>query len=252
MAKPTRFQPSASAGRRRASGILHERNKFAGGGRRSRVEDAYALLKESILHSVFPPGFQATEVEIADRLKMSRTPVREALMRLQSEGLIEVTPRHGISVLPIYADDLREIYELLCSLEATAVELLTKRRLPLDGDVFRDLVEINERMAAALEQGDRQTWAKMDGEFHRVLVENCGNSRIVRVIFNIWDQSHRARLLAAPLRSIPSESHKEHRAVLEAIERGDERVAYEIHRAHRHRGMVSILGILEEHGFSHV
>jgi DNA-binding GntR family transcriptional regulator len=222
------------------------------GVRRSLVEDGYRLLKEAILHNVFPPGFQATEVEIAERLKMSRTPVREALLRLQGEGLIEVTPRHGLRVLPIYPADLREIYELLCSVEATAVELLTKRRLPPDSAVYRELDEINEKMAEALKEGDVFTWAAMDGKFHRVLVENCGNSRIIRVIFNVWDQSHRARMLAAPLRRVPAESYSEHRAVIEAIKRGDERVAYEIHRAHRHRGMTSILEILEQHHFGHI
>ena len=61
-------------------------------------------------------------------------------------------------------------------------------------------------MRLALEQGDRLEWAAMDERFHRCLVEQCGNERIRRVVFNVWDQSHRARMLAAPLRPIPTES----------------------------------------------
>lgn len=222
------------------------------GSRRSLVEDAYRKLKDDILRNVYPPEFQATEVEMASRLAMSRTPIREALMRLQSEGLIEVTPRRGLRVLPIYPADLREIYELLCTLEAAAAELLAKRRLPEDAPEFRELEETNERMKAALERGDRLGWAEMDEKFHRLIVEHCGNNRIRRVIFNVWDQSHRARIFTAPLRPAPTESYKEHRSVMEAIKRGDERVAYEIHRAHRYRGMVLILRLLEEHEVGHL
>ncbi len=222
------------------------------GSRRSLAEDAYLRLKEDILHNVFPPEFQATEVEMANRLAMSRTPMREALMRLQSEGLIEVTPRRGLRVLPIYPADLREIYELLCSLEATAAELFAKRRLPENAPEFREMEETNEQMKAALERGDRLGWAEMDEKFHRLIVEHCGNNRIRRVILNVWDQSHRARIFTAPLRPAPTESYKEHRSVMEAIKRGDDRVAYEIHWAHRHRGMVLILKLLEEHEVGHL
>lgn len=220
--------------------------------RGSLAEHAYRQLKEGILDNTYPPGFTATEAEIAARLAMSRTPLREALLRLQAEGLIEVTPRHGLHVLPLYPADLREIYELLGCLEATAAEMLAKRRLPADSIEFLDLEDINERMRRALEQGDWHEWAAMDERFHRCLVEQCGNERIRRVVFNVWDQSHRARMLAAPLRPIPTESYKEHRAVLEAAKRGDDRVAYELHRAHRHRGMVEILALLERHQVGHL
>ena len=220
--------------------------------RNSLADQAYRQLKEGILHNKYPPGFTATEAEIAGQLAMSRTPLREALLRLQSEGLVEVTPRRGLRVLPLYPADMREIYELLCCLEAAAAEMLAKRRLPEDSIELRELEEINERMGAALELGDLNTWAAMDERFHRRLVEHCGNGRICRVAFNVWDQSHRARILTAPLRPTPTESYKEHRAVLEAIKRGDDRVAYELHRAHRYRGMTEILSLLEQHQFGHL
>jgi DNA-binding GntR family transcriptional regulator len=224
----------------------------ASGERNSLAEQAYRSLKSGIMHNTYPPGFRATEVEVASLLSMSRTPVREAMMRLQSEGLIEVTPRRGLRVLPIYPADLREIYELLCALEASAAELFARRGLPPEASEFAALIEVNERMATALAAGKIEVWAEMDERFHRGLVEQCGNRRITRVVLNVWDQSHRARLLTAPLRPEPTESYREHRAVLEAIQRGDERVAYELHRAHRTRGMTTILALLEQHQFGHL
>jgi len=219
---------------------------------RSLADQAFHKLKTSILQNEYPPGFQATEPEIASRLNMSRTPMREAMMRLQSEGLIEVTPRRGFRVLPLFADDLREIYEVLISLEPTAAELFARRKLPPDAEVFVELEKTNERMAEALERDDLDTWAAMDGRFHSLIIENCGNSRIARVTWNVWDQSHRARLVTAKLRPRPTHSFKEHRAVLEAIQRGDERAAHEVHRAHRHRGMTVILETIEKHGLGHL
>lgn len=220
------------------------------GSRRSLVDAAYQEIKRGILQNVYPPSFQATEVEMANQLAMSRTPVREALLRLQAEGLVQVTPRRGLRVLPMYDADLREIYELLCCLEATAAEFLARRGLSGDSPVIREMEDVNERMAAALERRDVYEWAAMDERFHRLLVEHCGNGRICRVAFNVWDQSHRARLLTAPLRPPPVESYREHRAVVDAIRRGDERVAYEAHKAHRYRGMAQVMKVLEEHGLS--
>ncbi len=101
--------------------------KLAGSGSAGavrRTASAYQALRGIILSNEWSPGFQATEQEIADRLAMSRTPVREAMMRLQAEGLVAVVPRHGLYVLPVSSKDMQEIYEILTSLEATAAGVL--------------------------------------------------------------------------------------------------------------------------------
>ena len=95
----------------------------------SQVDKAYGELKADILANRLPPGFQAPEPEFATRLGMSRTPVREALLRLQSDGLVELVPRRGARVLPISVDDMREIYQLLISLESDAAYELAARGL---------------------------------------------------------------------------------------------------------------------------
>ena len=94
----------------------------------SRVDDAHARIKDEILANRMPPGLQATEPEIAAELGMSRTPVREALIRLEAEGLVQLRPRHGAHVLPIEPDDMREIYEILTALEPEAAASLAARR----------------------------------------------------------------------------------------------------------------------------
>ena len=94
----------------------------------SRVEWVYRTLKQSILTNEFYPGYQALEPELAKNLGVSRTPVREALIRLENERLIELIPRRGMRVIPLVPEDMREIYQLLTSLEVTAVEILARKR----------------------------------------------------------------------------------------------------------------------------
>ena len=92
------------------------------------VEQAYRIIRQRILDNVYPAGYRALEREFAEELSLSRTPVREALLRLQSEGLIELIPRHGARVLPVSAGDMREIYDVLTALESMAAEIVTRRR----------------------------------------------------------------------------------------------------------------------------
>src|SRR3954466_14939978 len=93
----------------------------------SLVDDAYAALKEAIRENTFPPGYQGSEKEIAPRLEMSRTPVHEAVIRLQEEGLVRVLSRRGVVICAISAADMREIYEVIIALESAAAELLAEK-----------------------------------------------------------------------------------------------------------------------------
>ena len=110
--------------------------------RLSLVDAAYEQIRRRILDNVWPPGHRALEQEVALALGMSRTPVREALMRLQNEGLVEVIPRHGMRVLPVSPTDMREIYQILTALECMAAELLARRK-PGEGEL-EPLVDATE------------------------------------------------------------------------------------------------------------
>lgn len=99
------------------------------GGRILAGVRAYGEIKRRILDNEMPAGFQALEQELAELLEMSRTPVREALVRLADEGMVEVRPRHGMRVLPLSSADMREIYQILASLESTAAALAAENGL---------------------------------------------------------------------------------------------------------------------------
>ena len=94
----------------------------------SLADGAYQDMRRRILDNVWAPGYQALEQEIALQLGMSRTPVREALIRLANEGLVEVIPRRGMRVLPVSLGDMRDIYQILTALESAAAEIVAARK----------------------------------------------------------------------------------------------------------------------------
>jgi DNA-binding GntR family transcriptional regulator len=214
------------------------------------VEAAYRQIRSRILDNAWLPGHHALEQALALELGMSRTPVREALIRLQNEGLVEVVPRHGVRVLPVSAADMKEIYEILTSLEAMAAELVAgKRPAPAE---LAPLEKASRDMEKALKKEDLDAWAEADERYHRHLIELCGNRRLAAVVYNYWDRAHRARMFTLRLRPKPVNSTHEHLAVVEAIRRGDAVAARELHRAHRERGSRELLEILSRYRVSQV
>jgi DNA-binding GntR family transcriptional regulator len=211
----------------------------------SRVDLAYRTMRERILDNEWAPGFRALEQELALSLGMSRTPVREALIRLSKEGLVEVVPRHGMRVLPVSASDMDEIYQILGSLEATAAEQVALRK-PTAKEVA-PLEAASRAMDTALRRDDLEAWAEADERFHRHLVELCGNRLLAATVYNFWDRAHRARMFTLRLRPKPTHSTREHLELVRAIRRGDAQAAREIHRAHRERGRSELTAILERY-----
>jgi DNA-binding GntR family transcriptional regulator len=211
----------------------------------SRAELAYQTLRRRIIDNVWPPGYRALEQELAAELGISRTPVREALLRLQNEGLAAVVPRHGMSVLPVSPDDMRDIYQMLAALEATAAELVAGRG-PSAAEL-RPLEEAARAMQRALAADDLDAWAGHDESFHRHLVGLCGNRLLIDTVQNCWDRSHRARLLTLRMRPKPVLSTSEHLDVLQQIRAGNTAAAFELHRAHRARSSRELLAILHHY-----
>jgi DNA-binding GntR family transcriptional regulator len=210
----------------------------------SRGDKAYDEIKRRILENVWPPGFSAFEPQVAEELSMSRTPIREALLRLQNEGLIKVVPRRGMYVVPLSPTDMRDLYIVLASLEGTAAELLARRQT--EANEMAALESSVVAMEKALARDDLDAWAQADERFHRLLLELCGNPRLAEMAFTVADQAHRARMVSLRLRPRPVHSTNEHRAVLEAIRAGNWRSAGRLMKQHRDKGREMILRVLKQ------
>lgn len=214
--------------------------------RLSRTEFAYRELKRRILDNELAPGTQVLELEIAEALAMSRTPVREAMVRLARDGLVEIRPRHGMRILPVSADDMREIYEILTALEPMAAGLAAARGVG-DGDLAA-LRAIVAEMEEALARDDLPAWAEADERFHARLTGLSGNRRLSELVEGFVEQTHRVRMLTLAIRPKPVLSNRDHAAVVDAIAAGDADTARRLHRAHRERSGRLLVDLLRATG----
>jgi DNA-binding GntR family transcriptional regulator len=245
-AATTKARTSQAPGRERAA----TRQRAAPPVRASRVTEAYDAIRRRILDNVYAPGHQALEGTLADELGISRTPVREALIRLAHEGLVEVVPRHGMRVLPVSAHDMHEIYEVLTALESAAAEALALRR-PTDAEL-KPLVDATRDMTRALKADDLDAWAMADERFHQGLVELVGNRTLVDAVARLGDRVHRARMFTLRLRPKPVNSTQDHMALLERIRAGDAVGAVDVNRAHRARATRELVAIFERYRLQHM
>jgi DNA-binding GntR family transcriptional regulator len=206
------------------------------------AEQAYRRIKDAILRGEMPTGFHSLEPALALRLGMSRTPVHEALVRLQDEGYVELQTRRGMRVTSLSHRDIREITELLACLEVEAAERTAARHLPP-----ADLIAFDaaiEEMDRALETRDIAAWNDADYRFHLLLIESCGNRYLIDTAKRFLEQANRFRHLTSAHRKPPVYSNVNHAAVVEAIRRGDAQTAVDIHRAHKRRWLHELDEIL--------
>ncbi|MGE4219769.1 MAG: GntR family transcriptional regulator [Alphaproteobacteria bacterium] len=214
------------------------------GSRAPMSRRAYEAVKRRILDNDIPGGAHVLEEELAQMLGMSRTPIREALVQLEKDGLIELVPRRGMRVLALSPDDIRHVYDLLQCLESHAAALAARHR-----DHRRIAARLDAPiggMRAALEADDLRGWAEANERFHRTLVDSCGNPRLAQMAYTLLDQSHRVRTFTVRLRARPVRSTDNHAATVDAIRDGDPGRAAGIHEAHKGEWMVEMDRLMAE------
>jgi DNA-binding GntR family transcriptional regulator len=221
-------------------------------GRVSRVGATYLAFKALICEGAFPPGHQVSEQELALRLGTSRTPVHEACLRLQEEGLLRILPKKGIVIAALSPDDIAEIFEVIIAIEgraaAMAAVLPDQARLALADQLDAETM----RMAMALARADMVERSLADAAFHHALVEGCGNRRFARIIQTVNDQYHRARVITVRMRPRLEQSLPEHRMIADAIRAGRSGEAETAARVHRMRARDDILPLIRDLGIRHL
>lgn len=215
------------------------------GSKAGRVMAAYQALREAIRSNVFPPGYQAAENEIARQLGMSRTPVHEAMARLQEDGLVRILPKKGILIRALSPADIEEIYEVIIALEGAAAARIARFAEAERTAVADALRAATAEMDKALASNDLQAWALADEVFHETLVERSGNKRLTRMAGTVADQLHRARMFTLNLRPLPSASSAEHDAIVKGIAKGDAEAASNAARQHRQHARDQLLPLIE-------
>jgi DNA-binding GntR family transcriptional regulator len=205
------------------------------------TDRALVQIKNAIIEGSLAPGAVVSEHELSVKLKMSRTPVHQALDRLRADGWVTITPRAGVTVSGLDVERMRNIYEVLIALEGAAA-------MRFDGDdeeAIAKLISAEELCENALRDDDLLAWANADNAFHALLLTECGNTELVRIAGSVMDHAHRARLLTVRLRPWPEASNRDHREIVGCISRGNREGARAALQRHRERGMAAVLPILE-------
>ncbi|MBR1757619.1 MAG: GntR family transcriptional regulator [Lachnospiraceae bacterium] len=189
----------------------------------------YQTLEQAILMGDLQPGERLMEIHLANRLGVSRTPIREAIRKLELEGLVVNIPRRGAHVAEITKKDLTDVLEVRCALEELAVELGCDR---ITEDELKALKNTHEEFCTALAKNDVELAAEKDIELHDIIYKASHNARLVQMITNLRMQMYRYRVEYLKDSSMHETLIKEHQALIACLERKDAESAKQIMRKH--------------------
>ncbi|MFI2228642.1 GntR family transcriptional regulator [Nocardia testacea] len=193
----------------------------------NRTERAAAVIRRAILAGRLRPGRQLIEVDIAEQLGMSKTPVREALKSLAGSGLVTISAYRGATVRVIDAHTAAAVYDMRALLEPEAA-----KRTVASGVPMQDTIEVLERAIRAGETGDVAQMSLCNREFHQHLYARCGNPLMVHALDDLRDQTALVSVSAWRSTGNWRVEADEHRAIAEAALRGDASGTAELLREH--------------------
>ncbi|GAA4431349.1 GntR family transcriptional regulator [Georgenia halophila] len=199
----------------------------------SVAEQTYTRLREAILRGRYAPGERLTSVRLADELGVSRTPIRAALTRLKTEGLVDFTDGRAAWVPPLTVEVVEEAYEIAEALESMLVERLA---LNATQNQLAEIVEAVEQMEAAAVSGDQSSWAAGDEAFHGLVHRYAGRELASSMLNRVGTVIDRVRFLSLNLHPEGAQvSAQEHRDVVSALLDRDPAMARDRHAAHLRR-----------------
>lgn len=198
----------------------------------------FKTLRQAILTGELKPGERLMEIHLANRLGVSRTPVREAIRKLELEGLVTMIPRRGAEVADITEKNLRDVLEVRRALDALAVELACDR---ISEEEQKHLKEACERFEKATETKDVTKIATEDVKLHDIIVKATGNERLALLVNKMSEQMYRYRLEYVKDAATHRQLVKEHRIIYESILNKDKKTAAQAVKTHIDNQEISII-----------
>mgnify|MGYP006169699671 FL=1 len=205
------------------------------------VQQVYQILYKSIISLWLKPGQPLREKEICKQLQISRTPVREALLKLADERLISILDRSGTYVSRINIKDVQESQFIRESLETATVRYAVKN---CNTDLAEKLSMLIEQQKQCVKDDNRLRLSELDDLFHRTIVEFQFSSRVWKIINNAKAQMDRVRILALPLPRRATEIVEEHSKIYDALCSGNERQAVDAMSFHLNTVFASLEQLL--------
>jgi DNA-binding GntR family transcriptional regulator len=207
------------------------------------MEQARQIIRRLILNGTYRPGERIKEAEVAKALKISRSPVREAVMNLASEGLIELHPQRGAFVRALEAGEVRDLFEVREALEVRAVRLAARRVELADLEPLLGLLKETERAL-----GEDDGIYPSDLDFHVGLAKLSGNESLAAYVSRVSSQLRLARVRSSAEPGRANRAYGEHLAVVEAVAAGDPEKAESALKFHLRNALRSTVGGTGEQG----
>ncbi len=206
-------------------------------------EMVFESMREAIIQGRLKPGERLMEIQLADEMGVSRTPIREAIRKLELEGFVVMVPRKGAFVAGISVKDIVDVFEVRAALEALAAGLAAERITPDElEELERSLVAISEVST----KDDIDAMVETDTNFHELIYRASRNERLFQIVIHLKEQIQRFRTtsLSQPGRS--KDALEEHRKMVEAISDRNVEVAQNLAREHIENAEQSMLNALRE------
>ena len=178
----------------------------------------FNTLRQAILYGKLQPGERLMEITLANQLGVSRTPVREAIRKLEIEGLVLMIPRKGAQVAPITEKDLNDVLEVRLGLEELAMHCACER---VDDEQLAAILDARKRFEASLKSNELANLAKADEEFHELIYQATGNRRLIQMINNLREQMYRYRIEYLKDMNVGETLNEEHKELHTALKLRD-------------------------------
>lgn len=189
----------------------------------------FKTLRQAILTGELQPGERLMEIHLANRLGVSRTPIREAIRKLELDGLVTMVPRKGAEVAQITEKNLKDVLEVRRALDILAVELACER---MSQEELQKLREACDEFARTTETKDASAIARADVALHDIITNSTGNARLVQMVNNLAEQMYRYRFEYIKDENQHEHLVEEHRIIYESIINQDKETAAKIAKLH--------------------
>lgn len=203
----------------------------------------FNTLRRAILRGELVPGQRLMEIQLADKMGVSRTPVREAIRKLELEGLVVMIPRKGAEVAHISGKNLRDVLEVRRALEELAGELACERMTAED---FKKLEQANHKFASVLGSDDITVLGQADEAFHGLIYQSTDNDRLVQMVNHLREQMYRYRIEHLKDKNQRNILLQEHQDIMRALAARDVDAVRKAIRTHINKQEEQIARMIKE------
>ncbi|MDD2496734.1 MAG: GntR family transcriptional regulator [Desulfitobacteriaceae bacterium] len=211
-------------------------------------EIVFETLREAIINGNLKPGERLMEVQLAEEMGVSRTPVREAIRKLELENFVVMIPRKGAYVSGISLKDIADVYEVRAALEFLAAGLAAER---ITDEELEKLERLLIAVAEAAERNDLNQWVQKDTEFHDIIYKASRNDRLVQIVNNLMEQIFRFRSTSLAYPGRMKVAVEEHKKIVEAISERNITLAQSLAQEHvenAENSMLEAMEMADKHG----